>query len=134
MRIARPGWIQLVRMNRPPPRRVWLHSTSTTLVVVALLCLAALNIVQRASWSEVEDGVLWRSHDGEVVAAEVAPETAAARAGIRSGDILQAIDGKDIQSVQDVVAILHASGDGNRLSYTLLRQAQRELTTVVVAP
>src|SRR5215467_12408671 len=116
MRIARLDWIQLVLMNRPAPRRVWLHSTSTSLVVVALLCLAALNIVQRASWSEVEDGVLWRGHDGEVVAAEVAADTAAARAGIRPGDIL------------------HASGEGTQLSYTLLRQDQRELTTIGVQP
>jgi len=121
-------------MNRPPPQRVWLHSTSTSLVVAALLCLAALNIVQRASWSEVEDGVLWRGQNGEVVAAEVAPETAADRAGIRSGDILQEIEGTEIQKVEDVVAVLHASGEGTRLSYTLLRQAQHELITIAVQP
>src|SRR5215467_3872949 len=103
MRIARLDWIQPVLMNRPTPRRVWLHSTSTSFVVAALLCLAALNIVQRASWSEVEDGVLWRGHEGEVVAADIAPETAAARAGIRKGDILQAIDSIEIQKVEDVV-------------------------------
>ena len=121
-------------MNRPTPRRVWLHSTSTTVVVVVLLCLAALNVWQRASWSEVEDGVLWRNHDGEVVAADVAPGTAAARAGVHRGDIVQAIDGKEVLTVEDVVAILHASHDGTQLTYTLLRQDQRELTTIGVQP
>src|SRR6516225_6097649 len=113
MRIARLGWIQLVLMSRPNPRRVWVQSTSTSFVVAALLCLAAANIIQRASWSEVEDGVLCKIHDGEVVAAEIAPDTAAARAGLRPGDILQGINGQDIQSVEDVVAILHGSGDGS---------------------
>jgi two-component system, NtrC family, sensor kinase len=121
-------------MNRLAPRRAWLQSTSTTVVVAVLLCLAALNVIQRASWSEVEDGVLWRSHDGEVAAAEVAPGTAAAHAGIRRGDILQAINGKEIQHVDDVIAVLHASADGTRLSYTLLRQDQRELMTIAVQP
>src|ERR1051326_7698632 len=101
MRIARLGWIQRVRMTRLTPRGIWLQSTSTSLVVAALLCLAALNVIQRASWSEVEDGVLWRNHDGEVVAVEVARDTAAARAGIHSGDILQAINGKDVETVAD---------------------------------
>ena len=119
-------------MHRLTPQRAWLQSTSTSFVVIALLCLAGLNVIQRASWSEVEDGVLWRGHDGEVIAAEVAPDTAAARAGVRRGDILQAIDGKDIERVEDVVAVLHASGTGTRLSYTLLRQEQRELTTIAV--
>src|SRR5579871_2427108 len=119
MRIARHPWILPVLMSRPTPRRVWLHSTSTIVVVAGLVCLAALNIWQRASWSEVEDGVLWRNHDGEVVAADVAPRTAAERAGVHRGDIVQAIDGKEVQTVEDVVAILHASHDGTELSYTL---------------
>src|SRR5215471_8634361 len=134
MRIARLGWIPFVLMNRPSPRRIWVQSTSTSFVVVALLCLAALNIIQRASWSEVEDGVLWRNSGGDVVAAEVAPGTAAGRAGVQPGDIVQAIDGKEIQDKDDVVTILHASAAGNRLSYTVLRQNQRELVTLEVQP
>src|ERR1051326_705455 len=134
MRIARLGWIQRVRMTRLTPRGIWLQSTSTSLVVAALLCLAALNVIQRASWSEVEDGVLWCNHDGEVVAVEVARDTAAARAGIHSGDILQAINGKDGETVADVVDVLHQSADGTRLSYTLLRQAQHDLAIVQLPP
>jgi len=121
-------------MNRPSPRRIWVQSTSTSFVVVALLCLAALNVIQRASWSEVEDGVLWRNSGGDVVAAEVARGTAAGRAGVQPGDIVQAIDGKEIQDKDDVVTILHASAAGNRLSYTVLRQNQRELVTLEVQP
>ncbi len=121
-------------MNRVTPRRIWLRSTSTSLVVAALLCLAALNIWQRASWSEVEDGVLWRNHDGEVVAAEIAPGTAADRAGVHRGDIVQAIDGREIQTVEDVIAVLHGSATGSRLDYTILRQDQRTLSTIAVEP
>ena len=121
-------------MSRSNARRAWMRSTSTSFVVAALLCLAAANIIQRASWSEVEDGVLWKDHGGEVVAAEIAPGTAAARAGVRAGDILQGINGRDIQTPEDVVAILHASVEGTPLAYTVLRQDQRELATIDVQP
>src|SRR4051812_35549890 len=115
MRFARLNWIQAVRMNRPWQRTVWLKSSSTMLVVAALLCLAALNIYQRATWSEVEDGVLGRSPNGAVVATEIAPGTAGDRAGIKRGDILLAIDGREVLDVADVVNVLHASKPGQPL-------------------
>src|SRR5437764_3126991 len=119
MRFARLCWIQRVRMNRFNQSSMWLRSTSTSLVVAALLCLAALNIVRRASWSEMEDGVLWRTINGDVVATEIAPGTAAERAGLRRGDVLLAVDGAPIDRVEDVVAKLHESTAGRRLTYTI---------------
>ena len=47
-------------------------------VVSALLCLGAANIVARATWREVEDGVLWTPRAEGVVAAEIAAGTPAA--------------------------------------------------------
>src|SRR5947208_16806012 len=117
MPFARLCWIQAVRMNRPWRRNLWFRSTSTLVVVGALLCLAALNIYQRATWSEVEDGVLWRSLNGAVVAAEIARGTAADRAGIQRGDILLAVDGREVLDVDDVVSVLHASQAGRPLRY-----------------
>src|SRR5689334_1479777 len=121
-------------MNRPWQRSVWLRSTSTSLVVAALLCLAALNVYQRATWSEVEDGVLWRSLNGAVVAAEIAPGTAGDRAGIRRGDILLTIDGKEVVDVGDVVTILHGSHPGQPLHYLVARADTRQQPTIEVAP
>jgi PAS domain S-box-containing protein len=121
-------------MNRPWQRTVWLRSTSTLVVVGALLCLAALNVFQRATWSEVEDGVLWRSQNGAVVAAEVAPGTAAERAGIKQGDILLTIDSREVLDVSDVVNILHASKAGQPLQYLVARENTRQQPTIEVAP
>src|SRR5689334_19503444 len=135
MRIAWLDWIPPVLMaHRLTPRGVWMRSTATTVIVAALLCLAGANIVQRASWSEVEDGVLWRNRGGDIVAMEVAPGTAADRAGVHRGDILQAIDGREIQRIEDLVEVLHASAPGTRLSYTILRQDQHSLTNIDVQP
>src|SRR5262245_37559598 len=133
MRFARVCWIQAVRMSRPWQRAPWLRSISTLLVVGALLCLAGLNVHQRATWSEVEDGVLWRSLNGAVVAVEIAPGTAGDRAGIRKGDILLTIEGKEVVEVADVVAILHASAPGRALRYLVARESTREQPTIEVA-
>ena len=101
---------------------------------MALLCLAGLNIVQRSSWSELEDGVLWKVSGGDVAAAEVGQGTAADRSGVRRGDILLQIGAREIQGVHDVVDVLHTSARGATLRYVLLREQARQLATVDVAP
>jgi two-component system NtrC family sensor kinase len=107
---------------------------TTSAVVVALLCLAALNIQQRASWSEMEDGVLWKVSGGEVAAAEIAKGTAAERAGLQRGDVLLAIGDREIQRVDDVVQVLHTSRPGSTLHYLVMREKVRQQATVDVAP
>ncbi len=124
-------------MNRPSQRSSWvrtLPSMTTSVIVVALLCLAALNIMQRASWSELEDGVLWKVSGGEVAAAEIAKGTAAERAGLRRGDVLLAIGDREIQHVDDVVDVLHTSQSGATLHYLIMRQQARQQATIDVAP
>jgi two-component system NtrC family sensor kinase len=137
MRFARLNWIQRVRMMRPGQSSSWvrtLPSTSTSVVVALLLCLAVLNIHQRASWSEMEDGVLWRWSGADVVASEVAQGTAAERAGLRGGDVLLMIDGRPVDRVEDVVNALHTSRHGTRLRYTILRMQAKQQSDIEVAP
>ena len=56
----------------------WSRPALPLVVVGGLLCLGAANIASRATWREVEDGVLWREQAEGVVAAEIAPGTPAA--------------------------------------------------------
>ena len=90
-------------------------------MLAALLCLGAANIASRATWHEVEDGVLWVEQNGSVVAQEIAANTPAAEVGIKRGDILLRIDNTPVQRVQDVVDALHASAKGATLRYELFR-------------
>ena len=56
------------------------------LVVLAGLALATLgvyNIVLKATWTVMDDGVLWREAPQGLVAARLAPGGPAARAGVR---------------------------------------------------
>ena len=124
-------------MNRPNQRSSWVRTLppmSTSAVVVALLCLAALNIMQRASWSELEDGVLWKVSGGEVAAAEIGKGTAAELAGLRRGDVLLQIGDREVRRVDDVVEVLHTSRRGVTLRYIIMREQARQQAAIDVAP
>src|SRR5262245_59997010 len=72
----------------------WGRSAAATLVAIVLIALGTANIVTRAQWAEVEDGVHWDNRSEGVAAIEVARDSAAAVAGIMPGDILLAVDGQ----------------------------------------
>src|SRR5580700_6849228 len=86
---------------------VWARSASALLVVVLLAGLGAANVALRARWHEVEDGVLWGDRAHAVTALEVAAGSAAARAGVRPGDVLLAINGARVETPDDVTAYQH---------------------------
>lgn len=103
-------------------------------VVAVLLCLAAANVVVRANWNEVEDGALWIERSQGLVAEAVAPETAAAIAGLLRGDVLLAIDGEAVSTREDVLDRLHASEEATQLSYTVLRLGTQEIRELTLQP
>ena len=105
------------------------------MVAAALLCLAVANVGLRRSFEgEVEDGVLWASEGAEVVAASVAEDGPGARAGVRVGDRLLAIDDRPVGSVADVTGRLHGVARGERLRYTVLRLDAQQLIPIDVDP
>ena len=87
-------------------RATWLRLMAQVAIVVALLCLAIANIAVRATWSELEDGVLWKVRGEGVTAELVADDSPAARAGVRSGDVLIAVSGRAIRTDRDLVLSL----------------------------
>src|SRR5690349_6643914 len=106
LRTGRP--VSMAEFRLPPAvrRNAWL-TTSHLAVVVGLLCLAAANLYTRWTWSEMEDGVLWEVSGNAVTASEVAPGSPAAKAGIRSGDILASLNGQEVFSASTVTDALH---------------------------
>ena len=105
-------------------------------VVASLLWLAAANVVVRANWSEVEDGVLWADETQGLVATTIAPGSAADAAGMQTGDLLLAIDGQPMETRDDVLGVLHTSAEQTRLAYTVLRIGSQEVheLTLQAAP
>jgi two-component system, NtrC family, sensor kinase len=116
-----------------PSWREWPRSVLPILAALLLLAMGVANIVQRATSDDVEDGVLWVDRNEGVVAAEVAGGSAAARAGVRAGDVLLAVDGNPVAERAEVLALQETARAGDRHSYTLLRLGSREVTQVTLA-
>jgi two-component system, NtrC family, sensor kinase len=113
----------------------WIRVRLPLFVLAGLLSLGAANIALRATWHEVEDGVLWTVREGSVVAADVAPGTPAEAIGLQPGDVLLAIDNEPVQNVGDVVAALHGANGDTTLRYTVLRLAsETDVLDVRLAP
>src|SRR5690242_28442 len=103
------------------PWRSWLRPAMTISIVVVLVALGIANVVMRAGWHEVEDGVLWADRAEGVTALEVAPGSAGDAAGVVAGDLLLAVNGTAVESPADVIEYQHRGRAGTTLSYTLLR-------------
>ncbi len=101
-------------------------------LVGVLLCFGALNIAVRATSHKLEDGVLWESRPEGVTAADVAARGGAMAAGIRPGDVLVAIDGASIDTVEAVHAALERATPSESLSYSVLRLGEQRLLNVEV--
>lgn len=64
-----------------------------------------------------------------VLATRVSPETPAGRSGLRSGDVITAVEGKPIRNVPELRAAVRAAGDRKQLRLNVVRQkARRDLT------
>jgi two-component system NtrC family sensor kinase len=115
-----------------------LRVTAQLAVIMALLCLAVANIHERTRWSELEDGVLWRpTPEGVIAASEVVKGSPGARAGLREGDILEAINGRLIDSVNDVTSAFHSASSGKSVTYTVVRPQSPlspEMLEIALAP
>lgn len=111
----------------------WARALLSLTLVATLLGLGLANVALRATWNEVEDGVLWMSGPAGVIASEVADGGPGARAGVREGDVLLAIGERPIVRPADVIDVLHASGEGSRLRYLVLRPQDRAVVDVSVA-
>lgn len=132
--MSRPLSRRVLRARRRVRWRGWVAPVLAVALVAVLLCLAAANVVVRANWNERVDGVLWLDRPAGVVAAEVAPDEAGARAGIEAGDVLLALDGAPVRSTRDVAERLHARQAADRVAYTLLRLDQSRLIDVALQP
>src|SRR5208282_6927656 len=91
-------------------------------VVLALLTLAAmvfavLNFQQRSRFILPDDGVTWMDTPSGVVAWHVVGDSPAAKAGIKRGDIVEAIRGTAIHRATDVTRVLFHVGPWAEIRY-----------------
>ena len=108
-------------------------------VVLALATLAAvifawLNFVQRSRYDIVDDGVAWTDSSSGIEAWKVAADSPAAMAGIRTGDVLLAINDAPVPSAAQVARRLYRAGLWTQLRYKLSRNGEEFETRLITTP
>jgi len=102
-------------------------------VAAGLVALALVNLVVVKNWQDraaVEDGVLWGE---DLRALEVSAGSTAADAGLRRGDVLQAIGNDAVMTPADVDARLKNVEPGQVVTYTVQRDSADTLLTLQLA-
>src|SRR3974390_232808 len=114
--------------------RVRLGAVVLALATLAVVIVAWLNFVQRSRYDQVDDGVAWSDGAKGIEAWKVAPESSAAVAGIRAGDILLAIDDAHVPSAAHVSRRLYRAGLWTQLRYKLSRNGEEFETRLITTP
>ena len=99
-----------------------------------LASLGIYNVILKATWTLMDDGVFWRVAGEEIVAARLDPGGPAALAGLKVGDILLAVDGEEALSAEQVQEHLAARRGRARLTYSILRVDERRAIDITVRP
>ncbi len=108
-------------------------------VVLALATLAAvifawLNFLQRSRYDFPHDGVTWSDNATGIEAWKVTANSPAADAGIRSGDILLAINDARVPSAAQVSHRLDRVGLWTQVRYKISRNGEEFETRLITAP
>ncbi|MFI5096550.1 MAG: ATP-binding protein [Candidatus Acidiferrales bacterium] len=108
-------------------------------VVLALATLAAvtygwLNFRQRSEFDLVDDGVAWSDSAIGIEAWRVAPDSPAAGAGIRPGDLLLTINDSAVPNAAHVARRLYRAGLWTQLRYKLTRNGEEFETRLITTP
>jgi len=108
-------------------------------VVLALATLAAvtfgwINFRQRSQFDLVDDGVAWSDSAAGIEAWRVAPDSPAAGAGIRPGDLLLTINDSAVPNAAHVARRLYRAGLWTQLRYKLTRNGEEFETRLITTP
>ena len=108
-------------------------------VVLALATLAAvtfawINFRQRSEFDLVDDGVAWSDSAAGIEAWRVAPDSPAAGAGIRPGDVLLSINDSAVPNAAHVARRLYRAGLWSQLRYKLARNGEEFETRLITTP
>src|ERR1700685_2973513 len=114
--------------------RMRLGSVILALLTLAAIVFAVLNFQQRSLYVLPDDGVTWMDSAQGVAAWHVVADSPAAKAGIRQGDVVEAVRGVTIHRSTDVTRVLFHVGPWTEIRYQLLRDGRAFETPVVTAP
>ena len=130
----------LLRETQPPAPMAKDLQSRLLFVVIALLSVAAvvfawINFQKDREFSSPYDGVWWVESGGRLEAQRVDISGPGERAGIKKGDLLAAIDGRDVHDVAGVERQLYRVGVYSKATFSLVRQGiPLEIKDLILVP
>ncbi len=122
------------RLGMKESLRVSVGAVVLALATLAAVIFAWLNFLQRSRYDLVDDGVAWTDSTSGIEAWKVTPNSPAAAAGIRPGDLLTAIDDVPVPNEKHVAQRLFRAGLWTQLRYTLTRNGEEFEARLITAP
>src|SRR5215469_16857279 len=115
--------------------RMRLGAVLLALLTVTAVVFAVLNFQQRSRFVQPDDGVTWvdTSQVG-VTALHVVPGSPAERAGIRQGDLVEAVRGVAIHRATDVTRLIWRAGPWSEVRYQIRRNGESFQVPVIIEP
>ncbi len=104
------------------------------LLTVAAVVFAGFNFQTEQNSSAPDDGVWWVEHNGHLVADRVDPSGPGAKAGIKAGDELAAVNGQEIKGTPGLVRQLYRTGIWAKATYSLIRDSVALDSNVILVP
>src|ERR1700680_2864758 len=114
--------------------RMRLGAVVLALLTVSAVVLAILNFQQRSRFITPDDGVSWTNTSQGVSAWYVSPDSPAAKAGIKPGDIMEAVNGSAIHDASQVTQHLWRLGTWMEARYRIHRAGGSFETKLITVP
>jgi two-component system, NtrC family, sensor kinase len=114
--------------------RIRLGAVSLAVLTVAAIIFAILNFQQRSHFILPDDGVTWADTGHGVMALRVAADGPGAQAGIKSGDLVESLNGRPARRATDVTRVLWHAGPWAEIHYGIERSGESFHTTLVTEP
>ncbi len=104
------------------------------LLTAAAIVFATINYQKERDFQIPYDGVWWVEHNGNLTADRIELKGPAAKAGIKQGDRLTAINQREINGTSALVRQLYRVGPWSKTTYSLLRDSVPVDTQVILVP
>jgi two-component system, NtrC family, sensor kinase len=104
------------------------------LVTVAACTFAWINFQKEQEFQIPSDGIWWLEARGHLTADKVEPNGPGDKAGIREGDILSEINGRDVKTTPALQRQLYGVGVWSKATYQVERQSVQIESDVILVP
>jgi two-component system, NtrC family, sensor kinase len=129
---VKPGGSAPIFMNRESQARS--VAVVLFLLTIAAVVFGALNFKAEWKFQTPDDGVWWVEYEGRLTADRVDPSGPGARAGIKPGDQLVSVNGRDVKNMSGLERQLYGIGVWSKADYALVRASVPIDSSVILIP